>query len=123
MFSAINQVVLPLDIGYAIPKDDPVTILSEFCDELDYSRICEKYLRNRRKHSPKTLFKIIVYAYMRNIYSSREIEAACNRDICFMWLLNNEPTPDHSTIMRFISDKLAPEINTLFPKVNIRIEM
>ena len=114
MFSAINQVVLPLDIGYAIPKDDPVIILSELCDELDYSRICEKYLRNWRKHSPKTLFKIIVYAYMRNIYSSREIEAACNRDICFMWLLNNEPTPDHSTITRFISDKLAPEIEDLF---------
>ena len=114
MFTAINQVVLPLNIGYAIPKDDPVIILSELCDELDYSRICEKYLRNWRKHSPKTLFKIIVYAYMRNIYSSREIETACNRDICFMWLLNNEPTPDHSTITRFISDKLAPEIEDLF---------
>lgn len=114
MFTSINQVVLPLNIGYKIPDNDPVTVLSELCDELDYSRICKKYLRNWRKHSPKTLFKIIVYAYMRNIYSSREIEAACNRDICFMWLLNNEPTPDHSTITRFISDKLSPEIEDLF---------
>lgn len=114
MFTAINQVVLPLNIGYAIPENDPVTVVSKLCDELDYSRICEKYLRSWRKHSPKTLFKIIVYAYMRNIYSSREIEAACNRDICFMWLLNEEPTPDHSTIARFISDKLAPEIEDLF---------
>lgn len=114
MFSPINQVVLPLNIGYKIPDGDPVTVLSELCDELDYSRICKKYLRTWRKHSPKTLFKIIVYAYMRNIYSSREIEAACNRDICFMWLLNNEPTPDHSTITRFINDKLAPEIEDLF---------
>lgn len=114
MFSPINQVVLPLNIGYKIPDGDPVTVLSELCDELDYSRICKKYLRTWRKHSPKTLFKIIVYAYMRNIYSSREIEAACNRDICFMWLLNEEPTPDHSTITRFINDRLAPEIEDLF---------
>ena len=85
MFSPINQVVLPLNIGYKIPDGDPVTVLSELCDELDYSRICKKYLRNWRKHSPKTLFKIIVYAYLRNIYSSREIEAACNRDICFSY--------------------------------------
>ena len=58
---AINQVVLPLNIGYKIPDNDPVVLLSELCDELDYTKICEKYLRTWRKHSPKTLFKILVY--------------------------------------------------------------
>lgn len=111
---AINQVVLPLNIGYKIPDNDPVVLLSEICDELDYTKICEKYLRKWRKHSPKTLFKILVYGYMRKIFSSRGIEEACNRDICFMWLLNDEPTPDHSTITRFMDDKLSSEIEDLF---------
>ena len=111
---AINQVVLPLNLGYKIPDNDPVILLSELCDELDYTKICEKYLRKWRKHSPKTLFKIIVYGYMRKLFSSRAIEEACNRDICFMWLLNDEPTPDHSTITRFIDDKLSSEIEDLF---------
>ena len=53
----INQVVLPLNIGYKIPDNDPVVLLSELCDELDYTKICKKYLRTWRKHSPKTLFK------------------------------------------------------------------
>lgn len=111
---AINQVVLPLNIGYKIPDNDPVVLLSEICDELDYTKICQKYLRKWRKHSPKTLFKIIVYGYMRKLFSSRAIEEACRRDICFMWLLNDEPTPDHSTITRFMDDKLSSEIEDLF---------
>ena len=110
----INQVVLPLNIGYKIPDNDPVVLLSELCDELDYTKIYEKYLRTWRKHSPKTLFKILVYGYMRKIFSSRGIEEACRRDICFMWLLNYEPTPDHSTITRFMDDKLSSEIEDLF---------
>lgn len=111
---AINQVVLPLNLRYKIPDNDPVVLLSELCDELDYTKICNKYLQKWRKHSPKTLFKILVYGYMRKLFSSRLIEEACNRDICFMWLLNDEPTPDHSTITRFMNDKLSPEIEDLF---------
>lgn len=111
---AINQVVLPLNIGYKIPNNDPVVLLSKICDELDYTKICKKYLRTWRKHSPKTLFKILVYGYMRKLFSSRRIEEACNRDICFMWLLNEEPTPDHSTITRFMDEKLSSAIEDLF---------
>ena len=39
---------------------------------------------------PKTMFKILTYAYSQNIYSSRKIETACRRDINFMWLLAAE---------------------------------
>ena len=31
-----------------------------------------------------------------------------------MWLLNGEPTPDHTTLTRFMNDKLADEIEDLF---------
>lgn len=112
--TAINQVVLPLNLGYKIPHDDPVVLLSEICEELDYTSIYKKYFRKWRKHSPKTLFKVIVYGYMRKLFSSRLIEDACRRDICFMWLLNGEPVPDHSTITRFMDDKLSTEIEGLF---------
>ena len=112
--TGINQVVLPLNLGYKIPEDDPVVLLSEICEELDYTSIYKKYFRKWRKHSPKTLFKILVYGYMRKLFSSRLIEDACRRDICFMWLLNGEPIPDHSTISRFLDDKLSTEIENLF---------
>ena len=51
---------------------------------------------------------------LRKIYSGREIESACKRDICFMWLLNGEPVPDNSTISRFQNEKLTEAIEELF---------
>lgn len=58
------------------------------------------------QYPPEILLKILVYAYMRNIYSSRQIEAACRENINFMFLLQGYPPPDHNTIARFRRDHL-----------------
>ena len=63
---------------------------------------------------PKTMFKILTYAYSQNIYSSRDIERACRRDINFMWLLAGQKAPDHSTIARFRTGFLAGACEDLF---------
>lgn len=44
----------------------------------------------------------MVYAGMNHIYSGRDIETACKRDINFMYLLEGMPVPDHAAIARFI---------------------
>ena len=44
---------------------------------------------------------------MNRLFSSREIETACRRDINFMYLLEGMPAPDHATIARFISLHLS----------------
>lgn len=121
MNRAINQLVLPLNLEYKIPEDDPVILLNDICEELDYSALYDLYCRAWRKHSPKTLFKIIVYGYVKKIFSSRGIEAACKRDICFMWLLNGDPVPDNSTIARFQSDKLSYAIEDLFYQLVLKL--
>ena len=46
-------------------------------------------------------------AAMNHIYSSRDIETACRRDINFMYLLEGKPAPDHATIARFLSLHLS----------------
>ena len=109
-----NQVVLPLDLGIKIDENDPVRKLVEICDELDYSKLYSAYLRSWRKVDPAILFEILVFAYMNGIYSSRDIEKACKTDIRFMWILQNEPVPDHSTIARFQNEKLTKVIEDLF---------
>lgn len=121
MSVAINQVVLPFNLEYVIPENDPVKLLNEICESLDYTQLYNKYVKRWRKHSPKTLFKLVVYGYMRQNYSSRDIEEACLRDICFMWLLNDETAPDHSTISRFLSDKLSFEIEDLFYQLIMKL--
>lgn len=109
-----NQLVLPLNLEIKIDKNDPVRKLAEICDELDYTKLYASYLRGWRKIDPAVLFEILVFAYMNGIYSSRDIEKACKNDIRFMWLLQDEPVPDHSTFARFQNERLAGVIEELF---------
>ena len=74
MYRDRNQVVLPLEIEKIIPQNDPVFKLVEICEKLDYSKLEKEYVRAWRKLNPATMFIILVYAYMRRLYSSRQIE-------------------------------------------------
>ena len=53
------------------------------------------------------MFEVIVYGYMKHLYSGRAIAEACKTDIRFMWLLNGEPAPSHATISRFEDERLS----------------
>ena len=69
---------------------------------MDISKIERSYSFNgRNEYPPRILLKILIYAYMRKIYSSREIERACRENICFLYLLEDNPVPDHNTIARW----------------------
>lgn len=109
-----KQLVLPLNLEVKLPDDDPVRLLDSICDELDYTELYKTYDRTWRKYDPKLLFKLIVYGYIRGYYSCRDIEKACLRDICFMWLLNGSSVPDSATIARFQNERLTPVIERLF---------
>lgn len=109
-----NQVILPIDLGICIPEGDFVFKVAEICESLDYTELFNTYLRNWRKVNPITMFELIVYGYMKRLYSGRDIAEACKTDIRFMWLLNGEPAPSHATISRFEDEKLSKVIEGLF---------
>ncbi len=109
-----KQLVLPLNLEIKLPDDDPVRLLNSICDELDYTELYKTYDRAWRKYDPKMLFKLIVYGYIRGYYSCRDIEKACHRDICFMWLLNGSSVPDSATFARFQNERLTSVIEKLF---------
>lgn len=115
-FSGRFQLILPLNYEVLIPKDDSVRLLSQILEGLNYEKLYTAYSSNGRKPAvdPKILFKVLTYAYMNNIYSSRKIETACRRDINFMWLLNGKKAPDHSTIARFRKEYLSDAVEDLF---------
>lgn len=106
------QLKLPMEMDVLIPEDDSVRLLNLVLEGLDYSNLYKKYSAKGRKTKvdPKIMFKIITYANMENIYSSRDIEKACRRDINFKWLLQGAQPPDHSTICRFQYEKIDGEI-------------
>ena len=110
------QLVLPLSLEGLVPEDDSVRLLSHELEELDYTLLYQAYSAKGRNPAvdPKTMFKILTYAYSQNIYSSRKIECACRRDINFLWLLAGQKAPDHSTIARFRTGFLAEACEDLF---------
>ncbi|MBT9774931.1 IS1182 family transposase [Clostridium sp. MCC353] len=81
-----------------------------------YRTYCREGQEN--EPTPRQMLKIIIYAYMNQIYSSRQIETACRRDINFMWLLSGKKIPDHATIARFRSLHFAPCAERIIAEVS-----
>ena len=113
------QLFLPINFEMNIPTDDSVRLLSNVLEELDYTELYRAYSRKEKNNavSPKNLFKVLVYAYMCNLHSTRQIETACKRDINFMYLLEGAKAPDHNTIARFRSTRLEGIVEGLFNQV------
>lgn len=109
------QLILPINTGVCIPENDPVFLLKEICHQLNYSRLMSNYSTRGRnsKVSPQVMFTLIVYAYMNGVFSSREIERLCKRDIYYMFITDNVVI-DHTTITRFRSKRLMGAIDDLF---------
>ena len=116
------QIKLPLNIDKSIPSNDPVRLISAFVEEMDLSDLYATYDRIRKNQaSPRQMLKIMIYAAMNRIYSSRDIETACRRDINFMYLLEGMPAPDHSTIARFVSTQLSACSKQIMAQVGITL--
>ena len=119
-----RQVVISFNYEIMIPEDDPVVLLCEEMERLDYTQLYHAYSKDGRKPavSPKVMFMLLVFGYMNNIYSSRAIVKACNYDIRFMYILNGENVPSHSSICRFRSKRLQGVIDDLFDQFIQRLK-
>ncbi|MGB3751529.1 MAG: IS1182 family transposase, partial [Arcobacteraceae bacterium] len=101
------------------PNNDSVRLLGQIVEEMNLNELYKSFSRIRKNHAtPRQMLKILLYAYMNRIYSSRDIEKACKRDLNFMYLLEGKPAPDHSKIARFRSLYLAPIIKNVFAQFN-----
>ncbi len=87
-FGEPYHLVLPLSLEGLVPEDDSVRLLSHELEELDYSLLYQAYSAKGRNPAvdPKTMFKILTYAYSQNIYSSRKIETAIPGNHCPLFL-------------------------------------
>ncbi len=101
------QLKLPLNLEIMIPENDSVRLLSQVVEAMDLTDLYSAYKRINSV-SPRILLKIILYAFMNGIYSSRLMELSCKRDIHFMFLLEGAPVPDHAAFARFLSIHFAP---------------
>ena len=112
-----NQTVLfPQRIDRDIAENDPVRLVNAVVDSLNLENFNRLYKeRGRSPYHPRMMLKVILYAYMSNIYSCRKIEKALLRDVHFIWLAGYEQ-PDFITINRF-RNRVKDEINNVFTQL------
>ena len=112
-----NQTVLfPQRIDKDIAENDPVRLVNAVVDGLNLENFKKLYKeRGRSAYHPRMMLKVIIYAYMNNIYSCRRIESALLRDVHFIWLAGYEQ-PDFITINRF-RNRVKDEINNVFTQL------
>lgn len=111
-----DQLFILLNPSEDIAANDPVRMVDALVEGLDLKEFKKLYReRGRCAYHPKMMLKIILYAYMNNIYSCRKIERQVQRDIHFIWLAAQE-RPDYVTINRF-RNRVKNEINNIFTQV------
>lgn len=116
-YSQHQVMLLPPSLEELIPAHHPVRTINAVLDGLDIDPLLKKFKGGgTSSYHPRMLLKVLVYAYICNIYSSRKIEEALQQNIHFMWL-SGRSTPDHNTINRFRSDRLRDVLRNVFTQV------
>lgn len=109
--------LLPPDLNEMIASGHPVRIVNEILERIDISSLIRLYKPGgTSSYHPRMLLKVLVYAYINNIYSSRKIEEAVSQNIYYMWL-SGMSTPDHNTINRFRGKRLQDTLRPIFNQV------
>jgi len=82
-----QRVLFPSNIFDLLSKDHECYVYSDLFEQLDTSSIEEKYSRiGQNAYHPKQIVAILIYAYSRGVFSSRQIERRCNEDLGFMYV-------------------------------------
>lgn len=113
-----NQGMLfPPSYEEMIPENHAVRVVNDIVERIDISRLEKTYKGGgASSYHPRMLLKVVIYAYLRNIYSSRKIEAALEENVHFIWLAGGAK-PDHNTINDFRGKRLAFEVKAIFSQV------
>jgi transposase len=85
-----------------IPPDHPVRLVDEILDRLDWTPYEAKYhgRRGQPPIHPSVMAKTLLFAMLRRLRSSRQMEYELKHSIDFMWLTSGRQI-DHTTLSEF----------------------
>lgn len=112
-----QPMLLPPSYEELVPLNHPVRVVNEVIERIDIRELERTYKGGgTSSYHPRLLLKVLVYAYLRNMYSSRKIEEACRENVHFMWLAGGAK-PDHNTISDFRGKRLGGHLKKIFNQV------
>ena len=112
-----QDLLLPPSLDELVPENHMVRVVDAVIDRLDISDILSTYRGGGNSaFNPKMMLKVLVFAYLSNVYSSRRIEELLKRDIYFMWL-SGMKRPDFRTINHYRGKRLREGFDSVFTQV------
>ena len=109
--------LFPMYLSDIVPAEHPARVVDAVVENLDIRELERTYKGGgTSSYAPRALLKVIIYAYLSNIYSGRQIEQAWRESIIYMWL-GGTLIPDFRTINNFRSRRLVGTFGDLFTQV------
>jgi transposase len=119
VFKQNNQyqaMLLPPSLDELIASNHPLRTVAAILNHIDIGPIVKLYKPGgTSSYHPRMLLKVLVYAYINNVYNSRKIEEAV-QNIHYMWLAGMSK-PDHNTINRFRGERLQKTLKPIFHQI------
>ena len=82
-----QHVLFPTNIFDLLAPDHQCYIYKDLFDQLDTTEVEKNYSHiGQHAFHPKLIVSILIYAYSRGVFSSREIEIRSNEDLSFMYI-------------------------------------
>jgi len=84
----LNQrLMFPTNIFDRLGPNHECYLYKEVLQQLDTTKLESQYSElGQRAYHPKLIISILIYAYSRGVFSSREIEKRCNEDLSFLYI-------------------------------------
>ncbi len=109
--------LFPVYLSDMVPAEHPARVVDAVVEGLDISELERTYKGGgTSSYSPRAMLKVIIYAYLSNVYSGRQIAKMWQESIIYMWL-GGTLIPDFRTINNFRSRRLVGTFEGLFTQV------
>jgi transposase len=92
--------LFPSNIFDLLSQDHECYLYAELFEQLDTARVESLYsIKGQHAYHPRLIVSILIYAYSRGVFSSRQIERRCREDLSFMFIAQM-----HGPNFRVLSD-------------------
>ena len=82
-----QRLLFPSNIFDLLPADHSCRLYHDVFQQLDTTEIEKQYsLIGQHSYHPKQLVSLLIYAYSRGVFSSRQIQQRCQEDLSFMYI-------------------------------------
>ena len=82
-----QRLMFPSNVFDLLGKDHECYLYEDIFQQLDTSELESHYSAlGQHAYHPKLIVSILIYAYSRGVFSSREIEKRCHEDLSFMYI-------------------------------------